>query len=1073
MSHHRSAGRILALGFVVTLLLSAALPMAALAKRPETASLGLHDEQLLSRAVADGAAQVTVLVAAKGNAANQAAAAIAALGGTVNYRDNALGYLRATIATGNVRELAANASVQALDLDETVAVPDPRPDATQPLVTQPVPNALTPRANPYMPIQDTGAAAFLAAHPEWDGRGVKIGIVDTGVSLDHPSLLTTSTGERKVVEWVTGTDPLTDGDPTWVNMAAQVSGANFVHATINWTAPAAGSYRIGIFNEAVAAFGGEYNVDCDPVTPLVQPGPDIDRDGTCRETYGMLWDTATNQVWTDTDSDRSFADETPMTDYKVNFDVGQLGTDNPATAVAERVPFVVQTDGKNKFVNLGIVSGFHGSHVTGIAAGNALFGGSMSGAAPGAQVVSSRACLFVTGCTAHALLEGMIYVAKQANVDVINMSIGGLPQLNDGNNTRCTVYERLIDQENVQMFLSIGNSGPGVNTAGDPGLCDKVMGMGAYLTDDTMLADYGVEVGFQENLHTFSSRGPREDGGFSPMAVAPGAAISTTPLWQPQNCLAQTCPVGYALANGTSMASPQSAGVGALLVSAANASGVQVKPEQVRQALMSSARYITEGDRYRAYDQGAGLLDVNVAWDLLRTNLTPVTITGRVANGSPISEFLEEPGIGNGIYDREEVTLGVPYSRTYTFTRTDGPGGTKTYDVIWIDNDGTFSSGDSVSLPKGAGVAFDVGINPSSVGAHSAILQLDDPTTVGIDYQTMNTVIVPDVFEAEDSYTVVKTGTIDIAQTLHYFFEVPAGTPAFKVDLAAPDGVGHIRFLRWHPWGVGIDSNAVSNCYINPTLACTTGASNSRTVQDPLPGVWEVSVDARRNSAADDAAFTLTASVLGASVEPDPDVIPEATVGLPEARSYTATNLFGAFTGRMQGTPLGSAFLQTPTIADGEVQEYTVEVPAGATSLRATIGNTSDLAADLDLFVENPAGVRVGQSADGDSEESVTINGPAVGTWTVVIDGFAIPAGTTTYDYIDVFFTTTPMGQISVTDANALRPALASWTVPGTVTAATVPSEGRVLYGNVEVRTDSNVLVGRNEVIVEMVHPAP
>ena len=95
-------------------------------------------------------------------------------------------------------------------------------------------------------------------------------------------------------------------------------------------------------------------------------------------------------------------------------------------------------------------------------------------------------------------------------------------------------------------------------------------------------------------------------------------------------------------------------GVGALLVSAANASGVQVKPEQVRQALMSSARYITEGSRYLAYDQGAGLLDVNAAWDLLRTNLTPVTITGRVASGSPLADFLEEPGVGNGIYDREE-----------------------------------------------------------------------------------------------------------------------------------------------------------------------------------------------------------------------------------------------------------------------------------------------------------------------------------------------------------------------------------------------------------------------------------
>jgi hypothetical protein len=240
-----------------------------------------------------------------------------------------------------------------------------------------------------------------------------------------------------------------------------------------------------------------------------------------------------------------------------------------------------------------------------------------------------------------------------------------------------------------------------------------------------------------------------------------------------------------------------------------------------------------------------------------------------------------------------------------------------------------------------------------------------------------------------------------------------------------------------------------------------------------LPGVWEVSVDARRNSAADDAAFTLTASVLGASVAPDPDVIETATIGVPVARSYTATNLFGAFTGRMQGTQLGSAFVQTPEIADGAVQEYTVAVPAGATSLRATIGNTSDLAADLDLYVENPAGLRVGQSADGDSEESVTINAPAEGTWTVVVDGFDVPDGTTTYDYIDVFFTTASMGLIEVTDADALRPAGSSWTVPATVTANIAPAEGRVLYGNVEVRTaaPANVLIGRGDVIVESVTP--
>lgn len=139
--------------------------------------------------------------------------------------------------------------------------------------------------------------------------------------------------------------------------------------------------------------------------------------------------------------------------------------------------------------------------------------------------------------------------------------------------------------------------------------------------------------------------------------------------------------------------------------------------------------------------------------------------------------------------------------------------------------------------------------------------------------------------------------------------------------------------------------------------------------------------------------------------------------------------------------------------------------------MRATIGSPSDPAADLDLFVINPAGGTAGQSADGDSEESVTIANPAAGTWTIVVDGFAVPAGSTTYKYIDVFLAGATIGTIAVTDANALRPSGATWTVPAEVTAKVVPATGRVLYGNVGVRTDANVLVGRNDVIVESVTP--
>jgi hypothetical protein len=144
-------------------------------------------------------------------------------------------------------------------------------------------------------------------------------------------------------------------------------------------------------------------------------------------------------------------------------------------------------------------------------------------------------------------------------------------------------------------------------------------------------------------------------------------------------------------------------------------------------------------------------------------------------------------------------------------------------------------------------------------------------------------------------------------------------------------------------------------------------------------------------------------------------------------------------------------------------------IPAGTTQLRATIGSPSDPAADLDLFVLRPNGTVAGQSADGDSEESVTITNPAAGTWKVVVDGFSVPAGTTSYNYVDVFRKTPSFGTVSVTDADALRPAGSTWTVPGSVSAAEAPASGRVLFGNVEVRTSDNILVGSADVIVRSV----
>ena len=318
----------------------------------------------------------------------------------------------------------------------------------------------------------------------------------------------------------------------------------------------------------------------------------------------------------------------------------------------------------------------------------------------------------------------------------------------------------------------------------------------------------------------------------------------------------------------------------------------------------------------------------------------------------------------------------------------------------------------------------------------------------------MNTVIAPYDVHAANDYSQAITSDIARGQTKHYFFRVPTSTPAFKVDLSSPHDFGHrrraIRFIRWHPWGLGIDSTRCPTATPPAGRHVLDGQRNSRTVSNPQAGVWEVTVDARRNSDGyPTPRVHADGDLLGATVSPNPDVIASATIGVPIARSYTLTNVFGSFTGRAVGTALGSAFRATPddreprpaaSTRSTSLQERRRSVRrSGARLIREPISTCSS-------SLHN--GLRLaGQSADGDSEESVTIRSPVAGDVGRARRRLLVPSGSTSYNYIDVFFKTAPFGSISVTDANALRPAGSSWTVPGSVTANVAPAAGRVLSG--------------------------
>ena len=52
----------------------------------------------------------------------------------------------------------------------------------------------------FLSLKDTGVEEFIKLHPEYDGRGTIILILDTGVDMGIDGLTKTSTGEVKVID---------------------------------------------------------------------------------------------------------------------------------------------------------------------------------------------------------------------------------------------------------------------------------------------------------------------------------------------------------------------------------------------------------------------------------------------------------------------------------------------------------------------------------------------------------------------------------------------------------------------------------------------------------------------------------------------------------------------------------------------------------------------------------------------------------------------------------------------------------------------------------------------------------
>ena len=408
------------------------------------------------------------------------------------------------------------------------------------------------------------------------------------------------------------------------------------------------------------------------------------------------------------------------------------------------------------------------------------------------------------------------------------------------------LYNRLIDTYNVQMFISAGNSGAGPEHHRRPvgrheGGQRRLVHQQGDLADELRLVDSAsrqhapvllARSARGRRLQAADRRAGRGHLDHADVAARPArrrhvhAAAGLRDVQRHVDGLA---------AGGRRRGAARQR---------REAAGVQRQPAQLRTALISTARFIPG---YGAYEQGNGLIDVGAG---VGRPAAAAVDAGHHVRRSPVntvlSGFLATPGRGVGIYDREGVTAGDSYTRTYTFTRTSGAAAPVTYKLTWVGNDGTFSlARDGVARRRTTPSRLPVTGQPSaSVGIHSAVLNLDDPLTPGIEYQTLNTVVAAEAFTAADSYsqTVERHHRPQPARRASSS-AVPAGTPAFKVDITAggaASGPGQVRFLRFHPYGVGIESNSTPNCYNPPVGGCDARQPDQPDDSNPQAGVWEV-----------------------------------------------------------------------------------------------------------------------------------------------------------------------------------------------------------------------------------------
>jgi hypothetical protein len=497
-----------------------------------------------------------------------------------------------------------------------------------------------------------------------------------------------------------------------------------------------------------------------------------------------------------------------------------------------------------------------------------------------------------------------------------------------------------------------------------------------------------------------------------------------------------------------------------LRISAAKQEGLTYDAYRIKHAITRSARYVPH---IAAYKQGNGVVNVAGAWEILKaldTTREQVSISGRAPVRHSYSHLLPTPNEGVGLFERDGWNVGDREERTITLTRTGGRSAPMTFALSWTGNDaGTFSAPLTVTLPLNTPVTVPITITPRAPGAHTAHLTLDHPDVPGYAYRTLATVVVAEPLTAANKFTIEKKTEVPRPGMRSFFYSVPEGLTALKIDLSWSEREVSLTVVR-------PDTRQQRGVRVTPQGTRRV----TQLVADPMPGVWEV----RLSDVADTRTFdweqakkpepvpptpaTLTLSGLATQVtvlDEDDELVEGGSRSGSATSEVWLTNRMASFTGGAVSTPMGSARRERHEIAENEQHLFEVEVLPGSMALLVRASSPSDPTADIDVYVFDCTGEECrGARADADpvGDESVIVEDPAAGKWKIVVDAPTVPAGSTTYEYLDVVFNPA-YGTVNTTDLPQERSEGARWTAKvHSWIAAAAHAEGRVPYAALRVQ---------------------